>query len=99
MVTAILGTNVSLVCEARGVPRLSWQWEVDGLPVQEVIPANRIMFNSDSPLLNIGFVQTSDSGLYNCTVSNDFQDQSFSSSYAIELRVQRECTGQGVHLS
>ena len=64
----LVGTDVTLRCEASGNPTPVMSWEKDG---EEIIPTeNLIEISTNGSLLTIRNVTTDNAGWYTCTASN-----------------------------
>ncbi|XP_038047946.1 roundabout homolog 1-like isoform X2 [Patiria miniata] len=89
--TYLAGALGLIPCEAMGHPQPTLQWSRNSLPIQ----TNSRISVRDSGTLELRSLQLSDSGLYTCTVSNDWGQTSWSASLQV---IEEEALGLGVSL-
>ncbi|XP_031431207.1 LOW QUALITY PROTEIN: hemicentin-1 [Clupea harengus] len=89
--TVTRGTDVTLECEAEGVPRPAITWLKDGRPVTH---GNGAQVLSDGRLLQIREARVSDTGRYTCVAVN--VAGTTDSKYDVNVHVPPSITGQTV---
>lgn len=66
-VTVVLGSLVTLACEARGMPPPSLSWLKDGQPLSL---HRNLLLDGQETRLHLTAVASHDAGLYSCVASN-----------------------------
>lgn len=85
-VTALVGSNVTLPCAARGAPGVEWVWTRD---MQLLQNSGRVSILEGGARLNISYVQAADGGVYTCNVSNVIDGTLFFDEHSFVLEVLR----------
>lgn len=87
LVLGVVGGEAEFSCPAMAISIRVWT--KDGVVLSS---DGRISLSENNVMLTISMLQESDSGFYNCTISNIIQERTVSDSVLIELVVQSELT-------
>ena len=100
MVTAAVGSSLSLSCTSRGSPPDTFIWRKGNGPVLQST-TTPVTYNANSAVFHTNYsidsVTTSDSGTYTCTVTNPIGNDS--TTIAVESKLIIECITAKIYCS